>query len=53
VTAATAIEGAGIIAVLFACAGPLHMVGAIAASIAILTGRMAANLYLHRETRRL
>ena len=46
ITAATAVEGAAIFAVLYAAVGPLHVVGALAATAAILAGRLAGNLFL-------
>jgi hypothetical protein len=47
VTIATAIEGAGLALVLFATVGPLHMVGAAGGAIALIAGRLAANVYLY------
>ena len=46
VTVATAIELCGIIIVLFLCINFFNMVGAIAASIALLVGRILTNIYL-------
>jgi len=46
ITAATAVEVAGIALVLFACIGWLGMIGAVAGSVAQITGRLASNLFL-------
>jgi hypothetical protein len=46
ITAATAIEVAGIALVLFAGIGGLGMVGAVAGSVAQVSGRLASNLFL-------
>ena len=53
VTIATAIEGAGLAAMLFATIGPLSMVGAVGGAIAMIAGRVAANGYLFGARRRL
>lgn len=53
VTTATAIEGAGLAAMLFATIGPLSMVGAVGGAIAMVAGRLAANGYLLGVRRRL
>jgi len=46
ITAATAVEVAGIALLLFACIGWLGMIGAVAGSVAQITGRLASNLFL-------
>lgn len=46
ITMATAVEGAGLALALWACVGPLNMIGAAAGAIAMLVGRLAANAYL-------
>jgi progressive ankylosis protein len=46
ITMGTAIEAAGIGLMLWFCVGPFNMVGAVAASIATVTGRVAANVFL-------
>jgi hypothetical protein len=48
---ATAIEVAGIAAVLAACIGWLGMVGAVAGSIAQISGRLASNGFLFATVR--
>jgi progressive ankylosis protein len=51
ITAATAAEVAGIALVLFACIGWLGMVGAVAGSVAQMSGRLASNLFLFTASR--
>jgi len=46
ITLATAIEVAGIALLLFACIGWLGMIGAVAGSVAQMSGRLASNLFL-------
>ena len=46
ISIATAIELAGIIIVLLVCVGLLNLIGVVAASLAFVTGRIMANLYL-------
>ena len=46
ITVATALEVAGIAIVLFACIGWLGMIGAVAGSVAQISGRLASNLFL-------
>ncbi|HYR28446.1 MAG TPA: hypothetical protein VEU30_08270, partial [Thermoanaerobaculia bacterium] len=46
VTIATAVEGAGLATALFLTVGPLGMIGAVGGAIAMMTGRLASNLYL-------
>jgi hypothetical protein len=46
VTAGTAIEAAGIGAALVICVGALDLVGALAAAVAMMVGRAAANAFL-------
>jgi hypothetical protein len=46
ITAATAIEVAGIAVLLFLCIGPAGMIGAIAGSVAQVSGRLGSNLFL-------
>ena len=46
VTVATAIEAVSLAAALFLCVGTFDLVGAIAAAIAIMLGRLAANTFL-------
>jgi hypothetical protein len=50
ITIATAIEVGGIAAVLLVAVGRLGMTGAVAASVAMLLGRLAANAFLLRAT---
>ena len=49
VTWATTIEVVGVVAVLTLAVAGLGWVGAVAAAAALLTGRLSANLYLHRQ----
>jgi progressive ankylosis protein len=51
ITLATAIEVAGIAMLLFACIGWLGMVGAVAGSVAQISGRLASNLFLLTASR--
>ncbi len=51
ITRATAIEVSLIVIVLAVTVQPLGMVGALAASLALVTGRLGANAYLGRFTR--
>jgi hypothetical protein len=53
ITIATLVEALGVVAVLLVCIGSFNMVGAVAASVAILLGRLASNGYLFWVTRRL
>ncbi len=53
ITVATLIEALGTVAVLLVCIGTFDMLGAVAASIAVMVGRIAANGYLHGATRQL
>jgi hypothetical protein len=46
VTIATAIEGASLAAALFLTIGPLGTAGALGGAIALIAGRLAANVYL-------
>ena len=46
ISIATALELAGIIMVLLVCVVFLNLIGVIAASLAFVTGRIMANLYL-------
>jgi O-antigen/teichoic acid export membrane protein len=46
VTVATAIEAVSLATALFLCVGTFDLVGAIAAAIAIMLGRLAANTFL-------
>ena len=46
VTVATAVEGIGLTLVLFATIGPLSMAGAVGGAVAMIAGRLAANVYL-------
>jgi hypothetical protein len=46
VTVATAVEVAGIALLLFTCIGWLGMIGAVAGSVAQVSGRLASNLFL-------
>ncbi len=46
ISVATAMELAGIIIVLLICTVILNLIGAIAASLAYMTGRIMSNLYL-------
>jgi hypothetical protein len=51
VTAGTAIEAAGIGAALLVCVGALDLVGALAAAVAMMTGRAGANTFLATQLR--
>jgi len=51
ITLATAIEVAGIALLLFVCIGWLGMIGAVAGSVAQISGRFASNLFLFTTTR--
>ena len=51
ITLATAIEVSGIGLVLFGCIGWLGMVGAVAGSVAQISGRLASNLFLFGVSR--
>jgi hypothetical protein len=51
VTLATAVEAAGLGLVLFVCIGWLGMVGAVAGSVAQISGRLASNLFLIKASR--
>ena len=53
ITVATLIEAVGTVAVLLVCIGPFGMVGLVAASVAIMVGRLASNGYLHWVARRI
>jgi hypothetical protein len=46
ITAATAVEAAGLAVALLAAVGALNMVGAVAGSISLIAGRLAANGFL-------
>jgi hypothetical protein len=46
VTMATAVEGVGLAVALWATVGPLNTIGAVGGAIAMLAGRLAANVYL-------
>lgn len=46
VTIATAIEGVGLAAALYATVGPMHMIGAAGGAVALMVGRLAANAFL-------
>jgi hypothetical protein len=52
ITVATAVEVAGIALLLFVCIARLGMVGAVAGSVAQITGRLASNLFLFGASRR-
>ena len=51
ITVATAVEVAGIALLLFVCISWLGMVGAVAGSVAQITGRLASNLFLFSASR--
>jgi hypothetical protein len=51
ITLATAVEVAGIGLILFACIGWLGMIGAVAGSVAQVSGRLASNLFLFTASR--
>ena len=51
ITAATALEVGGIALVLAACIGWLGMIGAVAGSLAQISGRLASNLLLFTASR--
>jgi hypothetical protein len=51
ITVATAIEVSGIGLILFVCIGWLGMIGAVAGSVAQITGRLASNLFLFGASR--
>ena len=51
ITVATAVEVAGIGLILFACIGWLGMIGAVAGSVAQISGRLASNLFLFTASR--
>jgi hypothetical protein len=51
ITAATALEVGGIALVLAACVGWLGMIGAVAGSVAQISGRLASNLFLFTASR--
>ena len=51
ITAATALEVGGIALVLAACIGWLGMIGAVAGSLAQISGRLASNLFLFTASR--
>lgn len=53
ITVATLIEAGGTVAVLLVCISTFDMLGAVAASVAIMLGRVASNGYLHGVVRRL
>jgi hypothetical protein len=46
ITIASAIEAGGIVLILFLCIGRFNMVGAIAASVAMVCGRFGSNLFM-------
>ncbi len=50
ISIATAIELTGIIIVLLVCVVFLNLIGVVAASLAFVTGRIMANLYLAPKT---
>jgi hypothetical protein len=52
VTLATAVEVMGLGLLLFACIGWLGMVGAVAGSVAQISGRIASNLFLVQASRK-
>lgn len=51
VTVATAIETVGLAGALFLAVGPFAMTGAVAGAVAMLFGRISANLYLFARAR--
>ncbi|HEX6974629.1 MAG TPA: hypothetical protein VF147_09515, partial [Vicinamibacterales bacterium] len=51
VTIATAIEGAGLVVALLFAIGALDLAGAVAGALAMLFGRVAANLFLYARAR--
>jgi hypothetical protein len=52
ITVATAIEAGGLAAALFFTVGPLNWVGAIAGAVAMILGRLAANIFFYVQWRR-
>ena len=52
ITLATAVEVAGIALLLFVCIGWLGMIGAVAGSVAQISGRLASNLFLFGVSRK-
>ena len=52
ITAATAVEVTGIALLLFVCIGWLGMVGAVAGSVAQISGRLASNGFLFAAARK-
>lgn len=53
ITIATLVEALAVVAILLVCIGSFDIVGAVAASVAIMLGRLASNGYLFWVTRRL
>jgi progressive ankylosis protein len=53
ITMATVIEVTGILSVLYLAIIHLQVIGVTAAAMAFLSGRLAANTYLHLKLRRL
>jgi hypothetical protein len=51
VTIGTAVEAVGISVTLAVCVGWLDLPGAVAAAVALITGRIGANVFLHRAMR--
>jgi hypothetical protein len=51
ITAATAVETAGLIVALAATIGPFNMMGAVGGAIAMIVGRLAANAFLYVKGR--